>query len=130
MSGNDELQEMIAKIRALGKLGEEAAPDVAYAVEADLRRSIGEGTDPDGKPWDKTQAGETPLRNADKAVHVAAVGGTIFVRLTGPEARHHKGSARGGIVRAVIPTKSVVPDRMAAAVRGVLVRHFERVTSG
>lgn len=129
MSGEDQLDAMIATIRKLPELGKQAAPDVAAAVEADLQRTIAAGTTPDGKPWKLTQDGERPLTGAAKALAVVAVGTTVFVRLTGPEARHHLGRGRGGVVREVIPTKRI-PAKMATAIRSVLERHFTAMTSG
>ena len=129
MSGLDQLDAMIATIRKLPELGKQAAPDVALAVENELHRSIAAGTTPDGKAWQLTKDGARPLKDAAKALAVVPVGTTIFVRLTGPEARHHLGRGRGGVTREVIPTKEI-PARMATAIRGVLVRHFEQVTSG
>lgn len=131
MSGHDEIQDMIEAIRRVSQLGRTAAPDVAVAVEADIRRTITQGTTPDGVPWKPTQKGERPLQHATRALGVAAIGGTVYVRLTGPEAMHHKGSARGGIRRQVIPDSRQIPSRMAAEIKAVLVQHFDAaVTRG
>jgi len=130
MRGDAEFERMLATIRALPELGKRAAPDVATAIENELRRTIAAGTAPDGTPWKPTQEGETPLRNAAAAMGVAAVGPTIYVRLTGPEARHHIGSARGGVRRQVIPGRDGLPPVMAAAVRVVLTRHFQELVRG
>ena len=129
MSGEDQLDAMIATIRKLPELGKQAAPDVAAAVEADLQRTIAVGTTPDGEPWKLTKEGDKPLTGAAKALAVVAVGTTVFVRLTGPEARHHLGRGRGGVVRQVIPTKRI-PAKMATAIRSVLERHFTAMTAG
>lgn len=128
-AGLDKLDEMIARINALPGLAQRAAPDVAFAVEAELERTIGAGTTPDGEPWAPTKEGARPLAGAAKALGVAAVGTTIVVRLTGPEARHHLGRARGGVVRQIIPTDKI-PAPMATAIGDVLTRHFGEVTRG
>jgi hypothetical protein len=122
-SGLAELDAMIARIHKLPELAKNAAPDVARAVELELRRTIGAGTTPDGKPWPAKQSGGKPLLNAAETLAVVAVGSTVVVRLRGPEARHHLGWAKGGIVRQVIPVKDV-PPAMAAAIKVVLAKHF------
>lgn len=129
MSGFQEIDRMVATLKTLDKLGAKAADDVAHVVEAELRRTIAAGTTPDGKQWEPTEAGERPLRNAAAALGIAAVGSTVYVRLTGPEARHHKGRARGGIVREIIPTRGI-PDVMAGEIRAVLAEHFKRHMGG
>jgi len=130
MSGLADLDRMIATIRDLPGLGKIAAPDVADALEAALGRTIAAGTTPAGEPWRPTRDGRTPLTGAAKALGVAAVGATVYVRLTGPEARHHLGTAAGGVTRQVIPTRAL-PPAMAEAVRVVLNRHFvELVNAG
>ncbi len=130
--GSDQLKEIIAQIRAVGQLGEIAAPDVALAIRAELRRSIAAGQTPDGEPWKLTAEGAKPLKNAAANLTVGAYKGTIFVTLKGVEARHHSGRVRGGIKRQVIPDRQSagVPARMAAEIRVVLDRHFREVTSG
>ena len=128
MSGLDDLDRMIASVRALPGLAKRAAPDVADALEAELHRTIAAGQTPDGKPWQPTRDGATPLTGAAKALGVAAVGATVYVRLVGVEARHHLGRARGGIERQVIPTE--LSPRMAAAVHEVLGRHFVETIGG
>ena len=122
-TGMDQLDAMIATIGRLPELARTAAPDVAEAVKVELERTIAAGTTPDGKPWERTEDGRQPLQHAASALRVAAVGTTIYVRLTGPEARHHLGRARGGKVRQVIPTTEI-PARMGDEVRKVLVKHF------
>lgn len=129
MSGLDQLDAMIATISKLPELGKRAAGDVALAVEAELHPTIAAGTTPDGEPWRPTKDGGRPLTGAAKALAVVPVGTTIYIRLTGPEARHHLGRGRGGIAREVIPTKRI-PTAMATAIRVVLARHFEQMTKG
>lgn len=131
MSVSDDIWQRIKQIRSLEGLGVKVAPDVAVVIEADLRRSIQEGATPDGVKWKPTQEGNAPLQHAAKALYVAAVGGKVFVRIKGPEARHHAGTARGRIKRQVIPSGATVPARMAAEIRAVLDRAFtEAMTNG
>lgn len=123
MSGFDELDAMIAKIRRVPQIAKRAAPDVAEAMRKAILETVAAGTDADGKPWaPRKEDGGRPLENAASSVRVAAIGTRILARVTGPEARHHLGRARGGTMRGVIPTR--LTPRIADAVRKVLVRHF------
>lgn len=124
--GLAQLDAHIARIRALPKaLAYGAAPEVARAVEIELQRTIAAGTTPDGEPWTPTKTGEKPLTHAAGALAVVAVGTRVFVRLRGPEALHHKGWARSGKVRKIIPTDSI-PQPMAAAITKVLAQRFDK----
>lgn len=124
-----QLDAMIATISKLPEVTKRAANDVAIAIEAELQRTIAAGTTPDGEPWQRTKDGAQPLTGAAKALTVVAVGTTIYLRLVGPEARHHLGRGRGGISREVIPTKRI-PATMASAMRAELAKHFAEVTTG
>lgn len=130
MSGAAALQEMIDRVRKLPGLVKEAAPDVAEAVEADLRRTAKAHTDPYGKAWKLTQDGREPLANAPSEITAAPIGTRIFVRLKGPSARHNNGRARGGIKREVLPDERGIPPRMAEAIGGVVGDHFARIMKG
>lgn len=129
MSGLDQLDAMIASIRKIPELGRTAAPDVARVVRAELERTIAAGTTPNGEQWKPTKEGARPLQNAANALHVAAVGSTVYVLLTGPEARHHLGRARGGIAREILPTSRKLPPPMAAAINDELTKHFRAAVS-
>ncbi|MBA3841102.1 MAG: hypothetical protein H0X39_00505 [Actinobacteria bacterium] len=120
---------MIDRIRRLGYLAETAAPDVADAVRASLQKSIASGTDPDGKAWAPRKGGGTALQYAAKAVAVAPIGTRVFVRLSGVEARHHLGLARGGVVRRIIPVDRI-PRAMAEDCIKAIADHFHFVMAG
>jgi hypothetical protein len=129
VNGFEQIDAMIASLKSLNELPESAADDVAHVVEAELRRTIAAGTTPDGKPWKLTLDGQRPLQHAGGALKVAAVGGTVYVRIAGPDARHHLGHGRGGVVREVIPTGDI-PAPMVESIRRVLMKHFERHMRG
>jgi hypothetical protein len=121
--GIAELDAMIRRLRELPEsLVKDAAPEIARVVEQEIKRTIAAGTTPEGEPWERTLDGRKPLQHAASAVFVGAVGTTIFVRLTGPEARHHLGQARGGKVRRVIP--ETIPPAMAAKMVDVIGERF------
>ncbi len=131
MAGADELERMIAKLREIPGLPKRAAPDVADRVRESLERTIAAGTTSDGTPWAPRKAdGGRPLEGAEKSLAVAAVGTRIFARLHGHIARHHRGRAKGGTVRPILPTSSTLPRPMADAIRRELVRHFSEIVKG
>lgn len=102
----------------------------AVAAEAkkqildDARKQIG----PDGLAWAKTKDGRQALRNLERELVVRVVRGAVVVRLSGHYARHHLGAVRGAKRRQMIPTGKF-PDQMIEAVRAVVQREFDRITS-
>lgn len=129
-SGDDALRAMIAQLEALpGALTEEAAPEIARELQAEITRQIAAGTDPHGTPWDPTLKGQRPLTNAASALRVTAVGSTVVARLTGPEALHHRGAVKGGKVRQILPSHEITAP-VANAIRVVLDRRFRGGTGG
>jgi hypothetical protein len=121
------LDAHIARIRALPELARRAAPEVAAAVKDDLQRQVAAGVDPDGRPWERTEDGRTPLVGAE--VFVGAVGSSVILRLRGHIARHHLGRARGGKTRRIIPTAGI-PPRLATVITKVLSQQFDEAMHG
>jgi hypothetical protein len=124
MAGAEQMDDMIARIRAIPNLAKNAAPDAAAEVLRTIRETIGAGTDCDGKPWaPRKEDGSRPLKNAARAVKVAPLGTRIFARVYGAEAKHHLGTAKGGVIRGIIPTH--LTPTLTHRIRAVLVRHFD-----
>lgn len=119
------LDDMIARLRELPDLAERVADDIAAVIDEELQRTIAAGTTPEGKPWERTKQGKQPLQYAGRpgTLNVASVGRVIYVRLTGPEARHHTGRARGQVRRQIIP-RGQLPPAIAAKVEAVIARHL------
>jgi len=127
----DALQQLALQAQrylALDGIASRAAPDIADALRKELDATVGAGTDSYGAPWRLTADGERPLQHAADAIRIAAVGDKVIVRLTGPEARHHRGWARGGIARPVIPT-GLLPPKWSARVLEIMKELFERETA-
>lgn len=125
-NGFSELDAQIERLQALEDFPRKAAPDVAEALEDELHAQIKRGEGPDGRPWEPRQEdGEKPLQNAAKALAVVPIGTTVFARLKGPEARHHKGTAKGGTIRRILPVKGI-PNPMVRAIKRVLKDRFEQ----
>lgn len=124
------LDAHIARIRELAKLGERSAPTVAQALERELAAQIDAGTGPDGKPWQPTRAGTSPLRGAAKAVRVRAIGSVVLATVEGHHALHHQGRARGGVRRQILPTGGAIPPTVERAVERAVTAEFRRTMGG
>lgn len=125
-----ELDAMIARIRELPELARRAAPDVADAVKAELARTIAAGTTAEGEPWPLTKRGERPLATAADDVRVANIGTRILARIPqGHIQRHHRGRAKGGIARRILPT-GPIPPAMARVINQVVTDHFNQMMKG
>jgi len=116
-----ELDAALAKVRALPNLVRDVVPAAAEALDAELRANIAAGRGPDGEAWQLTQAGKQPLQHAGKALTVLPSGGVVVARVTGPEALHHLGGARGGIARRILPSRGV-PAGVQRALQAVVLR--------
>ncbi len=127
--GRASLQRHIERVRQLGNLVRDVTPAVADAVRHELETNITRGVAPDGTRWAPTRDGRTPLRGAAEALRVGAIGTTVIARITGAEARHHLGTARGGIKRQILPTKAM-PAPIARAIDAVVTRAFRRTMGG
>lgn len=128
--GFAELDEMIARVRAVATMPERIAPKVARELEREIVGNVRAARGPDGAPWAKTLDGHTPLQGAPAELDVSVEGKTrIVARLGGNAARHHLGWGKGGVRRAILPT-ATLPGPMASAVRRVAEADFRATTEG
>lgn len=120
------IDAQIARLESLGDFVSDAAPEVADELRLELEKQVKAGVTPDGEVWKPRQDdGGKPLQNASAAIVVVPVGTSIFCRLKGPEARHSRGIARGGIVRQVLPT--TLPESWSKKIGMVLRTNFEKL---
>lgn len=104
------LNDFIARVRTLPELGRMVAPRAADIVRADLQKTIGASQAPDGTPHKRRKKDNQPaLRDAAKALYVTSIGGSVYVRIVGPEAAHHLGRVTGKITRQLIPANTLPP---------------------
>jgi hypothetical protein len=128
--GRAKMDAWIAALRTLPvDLVTASTPEVAKALEDDIKASANAGAAPDGSAWQKTESGAKALPNAADRVKVEHSGSVVLARLKGNEVRHHKGTARGGIRRQILPTRKI-PDNVAVAIRRVFGKHFTRLVGG
>ena len=124
MAGLEALDEAIAKIRELGIIAEKIAPIVARELQGVIAENIAAGRTADGEPWLLTKKGEQPLRGAAKAVEASASGSRVVLTVSGPEALHHLGRAKGGIAREILPRKTL-PDAWIKSIERAVKRYVE-----
>jgi hypothetical protein len=118
-----EMQGWIDRLNQLGDLPAEVAKDVAPALDAEIRKNISAGVDPEGKPWLPTKDGKKPLANAGAALSVKAISSVVQAKLVGHVALHHLGAAKGNIRRQILPS-SRLPQPMTAAIKAVAAKRF------
>lgn len=127
---HSELDRMIAKIRATPDLVSGVAREAAWEWERTLQEQIREGRGPDGEAWARRKEDQgQALQTAAKALVVVPVGTTLLARLKGHVARHHLGRARGGVTRAILPSKGI-PKTAAEAIRKVFLRKADELYKG
>lgn len=124
------VEEMQRRIKELPEaLTRRSWQPLTAAVREELERTINAGKTPDGVKWAPRKRGTAAvLVNAAAALKVATVANVIWLRLTGPEARHHKGAVKGGTVREIILTR--LTDPVATAIHDVLTKAFTETVSG
>lgn len=114
------LLQLAQDLRALPRaMAEKVAPVGAKKLLEILQGNIAAQRGPDGEPWPAGKDGQAVLTGAGKALDVHAEGTVILARVSGPEALHHMGRARGHIVRQMIPTKKA-PQAMVDAVKDAM----------
>lgn len=122
-AAREALQQHINWLRSLPQLPEKAAPDVAEALEDQLRNNIEAGAAPDGSAWQLTKRGRQPLQNAMRAVTITVTGARIVAEVTGHHARHHLGAVWGKVKRQILPSRRL-PQPVIAAIREAITKHF------
>lgn len=128
IQGFAELDAIIARVRRLPDMIDNATQDMVQTIESEIQRTIDAGTTPYGVPWKPRDIdGGKALRNAFAAVTVKAAGGTIYIRITGIDARHNNGQVRQSVKRQVIPRK-VLPDAWVKRLTEVLTKRFAEST--
>ena len=126
--GRAKLDAWIKMLRTLpADVTREAAPAVADALRADIEASVSRAQSPDGTPWKPKLDGEQALVDAAQDVTVTPLDSVVLVKFTGKFVRHHRGMARGGIKRQVIPTRKV-PDAVLRTISRVFATAFRRQT--
>lgn len=116
MSNSEAFAALAAHIdrcKKLPGLAKAAASEMADALEREIVAQIARGESPEGEKWQPTQKGAAPLTGAAGALKVGSIGTVIIARITGPEALHSVGYARGGIERKIMLTELTPATELA-----------------
>lgn len=104
---------------------EDAAPDVAIAVRNEVARTMSQQQTPTGEPWAPRKADGAPaLTGAVNALTAFAAGRVAYVRVSGVEARHHRGWVKGKVKRQMLPDKKTLTPAIIDAVVKVVVDKY------
>jgi hypothetical protein len=129
-AGFAALDAHIARLRALGSdFVRKSAPAIATAAEAETKTQLASGQSPSGKAWQPTKEGRRPLPNAGRTLTVRAIGTVILWKVTGHEALHNEGRAKGKVTRRMLPTGRLSAP-VVAAIKRVLGERFGEIMGG
>lgn len=126
------LQQLIDRVGAVESLANRVAPLAARKISAVIKANCDAGQDPYGKPWPaRKKDGGRALRNAADAVRVAALDKTVVMAVTGKEAIHDLGQAKGGIQRTILPEAGKpLPQNIRDAVHDSFEHVFSDIMEG
>jgi hypothetical protein len=125
-----QLREWIERLRGLpAALVTASAPEVRDALDREIKANVAAAKGPDGTAWAPKQDGERALPNAAERVKVEVEGTVILATLRGNEVKHHKGTARGGEKRQILPTRQI-PAPVTQAIKAVFGKNFARLARG
>lgn len=126
-----DLDDIIARLRAVDELGAAIAVEARPEVERAIRATAAAGTTPSGEAWKPTEEGNAPLKNAASAISVEISGATkatLAIVLRGHHRFHHFGSKRGG----GLPKRQIIPmsaDELPPAAKRAIADAAERVVA-
>jgi hypothetical protein len=141
------LDEFLDKMRASASLDKDAAADVCVALRKATSANIRAQRDPYGHAWRLSLNTDSILEDAMSAISITSEGTKIRFEVTGPEAMHHVGSAKGyhggsgagyhdqanlagerlgGYRRPLIPF-SKIPGPFKTVIRDVLAKRFGEI---
>lgn len=120
-----QLDKMIEFLGSLGKnVIEQARPEIATTMRAEVERTIRAQTDAYGEPWKPGRDGELMLEGTQITTKLR--GAKITLRIDGYHARHHRGYAKGGVKRGILPVNGLMPPAMARAIKRTFEKRFEQ----
>lgn len=127
IEGIDQCDQMADILRALMESGAEMAAAGTQALYNIVSRDVAAGNDPNtGQPFEKTQDGGRPLKNAAGALSWRIVGQIGFLVLSKHYIFHFFGT--GYLPKRRANLQGRLPDRYGLAIRAGMVPVFEAKT--
>jgi len=121
------LDDMIAAVRKLATIGDDAARIAAPLVDEAIKSTVRAGTDPDGHAWKPKKNGSAPLVHAADHIATTSVGRIVRSTLTGPEVFHNYGA--GVPRRQILPDPGTIPPAVGKALQVAAERAFYRAVA-
>jgi hypothetical protein len=130
MSGEADLQRMIAMVRKIPNLVKQTAPACAAALDAAIRAQLSAGHGPAGEGWAPRKAdGARALANAgSNATVTKLLGMTIVTAVQFPYTFHNRGAGKSLPVRKIIPPG--LTPQLAQAVKKPLLEAWAKLKAG
>jgi hypothetical protein len=122
--GMASLDAMIAGLRKLPAIAEQAAAEAAPLVQAAVRATAAAGTDPYGRAWPAKKDGSRAMPDAASAVTATAHGSVVQLKVTGGYAVQNRLS--GDARRQVLPDAGRLPPAILAALQEGAGRAFRK----
>lgn len=128
-----ELDDIVARLRAVDELGAAIAVEARPEVERAIRATAAAGQTPSGETWAKTEEGNAPLKNAASAISVEISGATkatLAIVLRGHHRFHHFGSKKGS--GHGLPKRQIIPmsaDELPASAKKAIADAAARVVA-
>lgn len=119
------LDDMVARMRALGDELPRVMPDLAVACRAYLLEHYAAGQDPYGQPWPLTKRKPRVAHLTGKTLQVGYRGAVLIMRVIYFEAMHSRGLARGEVQRLMIP--SDLPNDLATELSSIVEARLSEV---
>jgi len=124
-----EPEDFAARCLKLTTLVTDAAPRIARAQHAVIKKTAAAGQDPSGTAWPDTAEGKRPLKNAAGNIETwhARAGNKLVVRTVAKNqyALHDLDRANGAPRRQILPDE--ITDDLDAALTAALTDEFEEV---
>jgi hypothetical protein len=128
MSG-DGFDAMLASLRALERLPEDAAKAAAPLLEEALRTSAAAEQAPDGTPWTARKRGSGPVyAHAPSRIKATAIQSLVRVTLSGPEVFGHFGTGRLPR-RPMLPDPGTLPANLAKVLEDAASKAFAKAVA-
>lgn len=129
MSGHDELEAYVARLRRLPGMLERAAGKCAESVDKAINASLAAGHGPNGQVWAPRKDGKAPLQTAPgRATRTRASGTTIITVLGETGFVFAQRGFRGVAPRPVLPNK--LSPEMIEAIKAPLRDEFNKTMGG
>jgi hypothetical protein len=130
MTGDAELDRMIAKVRKIGEMPQDLALELSQVILADVKRTAAAGTTHEGKPWPSTKEGGQALVHSPDHLTARILGTVVQIVLTGVDVIHNRGTKRMPRRRILPDAGAGLPARVAELAKKTAGAAFAKIVGG